>query len=160
MKRAILIGLLIAAPALSAQQLPDGPGAALVKSRCVVCHEAEIITQQHLSLAGWTRSIDKMVRWGSPITPQEREVLQPYLAEHFGPGLASSHASQEAPGNGDAIYRRACLTCHEAGMVEQQKLTKAGWTREVEKMTRWGAPVSDADKQPLIDYLAGRFPPR
>jgi len=25
---------------------------------------------------------------------------------------------------------------------------------------RWGAAVSDAEKQPLVDYLASRFGPR
>lgn len=156
MKRALLITFLIAAP-VAAQQLPEGPGAAVVKSRCVVCHESDIITSQKLSLAGWTRSIDKMVRWGSSITPEERETLQPYLAEHFGPALAASHA---AAGAGEATYRRACLACHDADMIAQQRLSKTGWTRSVEKMMRWGAAVSDADKDALVDYLAANYPPR
>lgn len=157
MRRALLIGLLIAAPSLSAQQLPDGPGAAILKSRCVVCHESDIITSQKLSLAGWTRSIDKMVRWGSSITPAERDVLQPYLAQHFAPQPMASHPATES---GEATYRRVCTSCHEADMIEQQKLTPTGWTRSVEKMMRWGAAVSDAEKQPLVDFLASRFGPR
>jgi mono/diheme cytochrome c family protein len=157
MKRAIVIGLLLAAPVVSAQQLPDGPGAAIVKSRCVVCHESDIITQQHLSLAGWTRSIDKMVRWGSTITPQERETVQPYLADHFGPAPAASHANLTA---GEATFKRACLTCHDADMAAQQHLSKAGWTRSVDKMIRWGAQVTDADTDALLEYLAASHPPR
>ena len=157
MRRALLICVLIAAPSVSAQQLPDGPGAAVLKSRCVVCHESDIITSQKLSLAGWTRSIDKMVRWGSQITPEEREVLQPYLAQHFAPRPAASHAATET---GGATFKRVCLACHDADIVEQQRLTPTGWTRSVEKMMRWGAAVSDADKQPLIDYLAARYGPR
>ena len=136
-----------------AEQLPDGQGAAIVKSRCVVCHESDIITSQHLSLAGWTNSINKMVRWGSQITPEEREVLQPYLAAHFGPKLAASHAADAGP----AIYQRACQVCHDAGIIEQQHLSKTGWTNSVNKMIRWGAAVPDADKDALIDYLASRF---
>ena len=65
--------------------LPPGPGADVLKSRCVICHEADIITSQKLSLTGWTNSVNKMVRWGSQITPQEREILLPYLAAHFAP---------------------------------------------------------------------------
>lgn len=157
MKLAILVGMLIAAPALSAQQLPDGPGAGVLKSRCVVCHEADIITSQKLTLTGWTRSIDKMVRWGSSITPEERDVLQPYLAQHFAPAPVASHGATE---NGEATYKKACLACHDADMIAQQKLTPTGWTRSVEKMMRWGAAVTDAEKQPLIDFLAARFGPR
>ncbi len=149
--------VLIASVSISAQQLPAGPGADVLKSRCVICHEADIITSQKLSLTGWTNSINKMVRWGSQITPAERDVLQPYLAQHFAPKPVASHAATDA---GAATFKRVCLTCHDADIVEQQKLTPTGWTRSVEKMMRWGAAVSDAEKQPLIDHLASRFGPR
>jgi len=155
-RNALLLALLGSA-SISAQQLPPGPGADVLKSRCVICHEADIITSQKLSLTGWTNSINKMVRWGSQITAEEREVLQPYLAQHFAPRPMASHVSTEA---GAATYKKVCLTCHDADMIEQQRLTPTGWTRSVEKMMRWGAAVSDAEKQPLIDYLASRFGPR
>jgi cytochrome c5 len=155
--RKALILALLGSASLAAQQLPPGPGSEVLKSRCVICHESDIITSQKLSLTGWTNSINKMVRWGSQITPEEREVLQPYLAQHFAPRPAASHVSAEA---GAATHKRVCLTCHDADMIEQQRLTPTGWTRSVEKMMRWGAAVSDAEKQPLIDYLASRFGPR
>jgi len=157
MRRAVLLVLLVAAPAVSAQQLPAGAGADVLKSRCVVCHDADIVTSQKLSLTGWTRSVDKMVRWGAAITPEERDVLQPYLAQHFTPRPAASHGATES---GAATFKRVCQACHDADIVEQQKLTPTGWTRSVEKMMRWGATVSDAEKQPLIDYLAARYGPR
>ena len=75
MRNALLLALL-GSVSISAQQLPPGPGADVLKSRCVICHEADIITSQKLSLTGWTNSINKMVRWGSQITAEEREVLQ------------------------------------------------------------------------------------
>jgi cytochrome c5 len=155
-RKALLLALLASA-SVSAQQLPPGPGADLLKSRCAICHETDIITSQKLTLAGWTNSINKMVRWGSQITADERAVLQPYLAQHFSPKPAASHVSTEA---GAATYKRACLACHDADIIEQQRLTPTGWTRSVEKMMRWGASVSDAEKQPLIDHLASRFGPR
>ena len=150
-------GMLLAGQIVSTQSLPSGPGADVVKSRCVICHESDIITSQKLSLSGWTNSVNKMVRWGSQITPEEREVLQPYLAAHFAPKPAASHANTDA---GLATYKRACLVCHDADIIEQQKLSKTGWTRSVEKMMRWGASVTEADKEPLVDYLASRFGPR
>jgi hypothetical protein len=42
-------------------------------------------------------------------------------------------------------------------MLVQQRLTEKQWTAEVEKMTRWGATVGDAEKAPMIDYLAKHF---
>ena len=149
--------MVLSAQVLGAQALPAGAGADVLKQRCVSCHESDIITSQRLSLAAWTRSVDKMVRWGSAVTPAEREVLQPYLATNFAPRPAASHATTDA---GAASFKRACLTCHEADIIEQQKLSRTGWTRSVEKMMRWGASISDAEKEPLVEYLATRFGPR
>ena len=153
-----LSGVVLASQMVASQTLPAGPGADVMKERCVICHEADIITSQKLSLTGWTDSVaNKMVRWGSQITAAEREVLQPYLAMHFTPKPAASHANTDA---GLATYKRACLVCHDADIIEQQKLSKTGWTRSVEKMMRWGATIPDAEKEPLVDYLVSRFPPK
>ena len=158
MKPLALILIVLAGSTVTAQQpLPAGAGLDVLNRRCVSCHEADIISGQKLSLTGWTNSVAKMVRWGATITPEERELLQPYLAQHFAPRPVASHPATTA---GEATYKRVCLTCHEADIVEQQKLTPTGWTRSVEKMMRWGATVSDAEKQPLVDYLAARFGPR
>lgn len=131
----------------------------------MICHEADIITSQKLSLTGWTRSVDKMVRWGSQITPQEREVLQPYLAMHFAPKPVASHADTStgaalALSAAEGTYKRVCMMCHDADIIEQQKLSKTGWTNSVNKMVRWGAAIPEAERQPLVDYLFSRFPPK
>jgi len=156
------IGALCLGQGVSAQQLPPGPGAEVLTNRCLICHDADIVTSQKLSLTGWTNSVAKMVRWGSQITPEERAVLQPYLAAHFGPPRRSSggQAPQPDTAAGAATYQRACLSCHDADIIEQQKLSKAGWTNSVNKMVRWGASVMEPERQPLVDYLYSRFPPR
>jgi mono/diheme cytochrome c family protein len=53
----------------------------------------------------------------------------------------------------------ACLECHEARIILQQRLTKPAWTKEVDKMTKWGAVVDPADRDALIDYLSTNFSP-
>ncbi len=53
----------------------------------------------------------------------------------------------------------ACLECHEARIIVQQRLSKAAWTREVDKMVKWGAVVDANDRDALIDYLSGNFSP-
>jgi len=157
MTRLIAILVIIAGTSIGAQQLPAGPGADVFKMRCIGCHDADIVTSQKLSLTGWTNSVAKMIRWGAQITPEERDVLQPYLAAHFAPRPAVSHASVAA---GEATYKRACLSCHDADIIEQQKLSKTGWTNSVNKMVRWGAAVPETEREPLADYLFSRFPPR
>ena len=53
----------------------------------------------------------------------------------------------------------ACLECHEARIILQQRLSKAAWTKEVDKMTKWGAVVDPSDRDALIDYLSTNFGP-
>jgi len=53
----------------------------------------------------------------------------------------------------------ACTECHEARIIVQQRLSKTGWTKEVDKMTKWGALVEAADRDALIDYLSSNFGP-
>src|ERR1700688_370864 len=51
----------------------------------------------------------------------------------------------------------SCLECHEARIILQQRLSKPAWTKEVDKMVKWGAVVDAADRDALIDYLSTNF---
>src|SRR6266498_1273541 len=79
-------------------------------------------------------------------------------------GLMSANtraARQDLPeGKGAELARDKCVSCHEADLIVSQRLSRQGWTREVEKMIRWGAAVSDVEKEQLVDYLFGNFGPR
>lgn len=97
-----------------------------------------------------------MIRWGAVLTAEQRELTADYLSANFA-GSAGSAALASA---GAAAFQRRCITCHGTDMVEQQRLGRAGWVREIDKMIRWGAAVSDEEKDPLIDSLAARFGPR
>jgi hypothetical protein len=63
------------------------------------------------------------------------------------------------PGPMRAKATTECLECHEARIILQQRLSKAAWTKEVDKMTKWGAVVDPADHDALIDYLSTNFSP-
>jgi cytochrome c5 len=158
MMRAALVLVTLFGAALRAQDLPAGPGRETVTTRCLMCHESDLIVQQRLTRAGWGREIDKMVRWGAVVDAAEREPMLDYLSAHFTPRPVASHIVATA--GAEEIYRRACFSCHEDDLIEAQRLTRTGWTREVEKMVRWGAVVPDADKDALVEYLAARYPPR
>ena len=152
-------GLMSANTRAARQDLPEGKGAELARDRCVICHEADVIVSQRLSRQGWTREVEKMVRWGAVVSDSEKEVLIDYFAANFKPPSAGSAPAAGAD-SGKQIFEEKCLICHEADTTRQQRLSRQGWTREVEKMVRWGAVVSDAEKEPLIDYLSGNFGPR
>jgi cytochrome c5 len=147
-------------PVSAAQQdLPDGKGVELARDKCVTCHEADLIIAQRLSKQGWTREVEKMIRWGAVVNDTEKETLVEYFSAAFPQRkMVAVVATNEA--RGKQIFEDKCLVCHEVDLTEAQRLSKQGWTREVEKMIRWGATVTDAEKEPLVEYLAKSYGPR
>ncbi|MFN2445014.1 MAG: cytochrome c, partial [Vicinamibacterales bacterium] len=104
----------------------------------------------------WEREIDKMMRWGAVVTAEERAPLVDYFSAHFAPTPVTAHVARQSTA-AEATYKRACLTCHESDLIEQQHLSRAGWVREVDKMIRWGASVPDTEKEALVDWLTSRY---
>jgi hypothetical protein len=72
---------------------------------------------------------------------------------------AAKPAEDLPPGAMQAKATTACLECHEARIILQQRLTNAAWTKEVDKMVKWGAVVDGNDRDALIDYLSTNFSP-
>jgi mono/diheme cytochrome c family protein len=85
-------------------------------------------------------------------------VSLPFRALAQKPTSASATADLPA-GPAQAKATTACTECHEARIILQQRLSKAAWTKEVDKMTKWGALVDPADRDALIDYLSANFGP-
>ena len=68
--------------------------------------------------------------------------------------------SPELPaGPAQAKVTTACTECHESRIIMQQRLSKGAWTKEVDKMIKWGAVVDPADRDSFIEYLSTNFPP-
>ena len=63
------------------------------------------------------------------------------------------------PGAMQAKATAACTECREARIILQQRLSKAAWGKEVDKMVKWGAVVDAGDRDALIDYLSTNFNP-
>jgi hypothetical protein len=63
------------------------------------------------------------------------------------------------PGPLQAKARTACMECHDSGIIVQQRLSRAAWAKEVDKMSRWGATVAPEDREAFIDYFASNYGP-
>ncbi len=72
---------------------------------------------------------------------------------------AANLAADLPAGAMQAKATTACTECHEARILLQQRLSKAAWAKEVDKMTKWGAVVDPADRDALIDYFSANFGP-
>jgi len=78
----------------------------------------------------------------------------------FGQKPAAVKPTEDLPsGTMQAKATTACLECHEARIILQQRLNQAAWTKEVDKMIKWGAVVDANDRDALIDYLGTNFNP-
>jgi hypothetical protein len=150
-----------AAGALWAQNaaLPPGRMQAKAVTVCLPCHDARIIVQQRMTRAQWAKNMDKMIRWGAPVEPADREGLIDYFARHF-PATESSASEpklKEAPGV--EKVRAACLGCHDAGVIVEQRLDRRSWNATVSRQVRWGASVPAADREALLNYLTANYGP-
>jgi hypothetical protein len=75
-------------------------------------------------------------------------------------GESSPNSNDQLPaGPAKEKAEAACLTCHEARIIVQQRLSKPAWTKEVDKMMKWGAQVDPKDRDALIDYFSANFGP-
>jgi hypothetical protein len=63
------------------------------------------------------------------------------------------------PGPMKELADSACQTCHAADVVAQQHLTEKQWAAEIVKMSGWGAPVPEKDREALAAYLVANFGP-
>jgi hypothetical protein len=53
------------------------------QAACLTCHGEHMMVQQHLTRAQWEKDTDKMVRWGAPLKPEDREGILKYLSDNF-----------------------------------------------------------------------------
>ena len=75
---------------------------------------------------------------------------------------ATPPISPVPPSGGDpeaAELLSRCFGCHDRRLIESQRLTRAGWTRELDKMIGWGANLTEAERDKLAVYLSGTFGP-
>ena len=140
-------------------------GEAIMKAQCLSCHGMDLIASQRLGKPGWTKEVEKMMRWGAEVKDSDKEQLIDFLALNF-PSRAFTKELLPPPAaapdakiiaHGKTIFETKCLTCHGEDLVKQQRLSKVGWTKEVEKMMRWGTEISDEEKAQLIDYLSSEL---
>jgi hypothetical protein len=89
--------------ASSVEQLPAGPMQGKATTACATCHEARIIVQQRLSKPAWTREVDKMIKWGAEVDPNDHDALIEYFSANFGldqpPYVAPASARKSRPGS-------------------------------------------------------------
>ena len=104
----------------------------IAEKACLSCHTVQMLEQQRLTEAQWTKVVTKMVGWGANLEPKDQPELIAWLSLKYGPDAGAydpQNASQTeltmalvpAPdgefANGDAARGKAlfidrCSGCH------------------------------------------------
>jgi hypothetical protein len=50
---------------------------------------------------------------------------------------------------------RSCIPCHSLRLVHSQRLSRAAWNKELDKMAGWGAKYTDRDA--LLEFLVANY---
>lgn len=59
----------------------------------------------------------------------------------------------------EALIIARCAVCHSQDLIVQQRLPRERWKDTVEKMTHWGAEISNGEADLLMRYLSARYHP-
>ena len=69
--------------------------------------------------------------------------------------LAAGAADQATIARGQKEEQRTCLPCHSLRIVHSNRLSRAGWNKELDKMAGWGTKYTD--REAILEYLVAIY---
>ncbi|HXS95322.1 MAG TPA: hypothetical protein VN736_12010 [Candidatus Limnocylindrales bacterium] len=57
--------------------------------------------------------------------------------------------------DGKQEEQRSCIACHSLRLIHSQRLSRAAWNKELDKMVNWGTKIQD--RAALLDYLVANY---
>ena len=154
------------------QQAQIEKGREAVGQTCAACHAGilRMAQAQKQTQEQWKDTIFSMIGRGAEILPDEIEPMSVFLAAtsaRSGPASAqgaqtggrgrqaAGRADQQGPdAEGRAILQRTCQQCHDMATATT-KVPSEEWNAVIAKMVGYGARLTPADQQKLIEYLNG-----
>jgi len=70
----------------------------------------------------------------------------------LGAALAADQATLD---KGKREEQRVCQPCHSLRLIHSQRLSRATWTRELDKMAGWGTKYNE--REALLEYLVANY---
>jgi len=121
---------------MEAQDLPDGPGKAVIVKLCNDCHGVETMVGLRRTKKGWEKTVDEMASRGANGTDAEFEAVVNYLTRYLGKVNINAATSKE-------IQDVVDLTPAEADAIVQYR-TKNGDFKDIDEIGK--VPAVDAKK--------------
>lgn len=153
---ATVMAWMLVAP-LTAQTERIEKGRQVVAQVCATCHTTIVrMVQVHKQTAEqWKDTVYFMISRGAQIMPDEVEPVVAFLAATAGSNSAAGRGRQAADVDGGATLQRTCQQCHELATASK-KMDSEEWDAVVTRMMTYGAKLTPADRQKLIEYLKGK----
>ncbi len=86
--------------ALVAGTLPEDPAKPVLQGKCLICHSADYVTQQRLTAGQWLKTVEKMRKFGAPLSDDEVKQLAGYLGRNWTPELPAPRVAPVAAPKG------------------------------------------------------------
>lgn len=134
---------------------------------CVACHTniLRMVQVHKMSREQWMETVYSMIGRGAQLMPDEIMPVTAFLAATAGSGgqavaqrsgegqrLRTDRQTPEADGR--AILQRSCLQCHDLATASTKPASE-DWNAVIAKMMTYGAKLTPADQQKLVEYLQG-----
>jgi len=97
---ALIVGVILARPAIAQDDLPDAPGKTILMTSCnTACHSASQVAGERQTADQWNSTIVMMMNNGAVVPDDQIGTLVAYLANNFGP-QGQPNASTTTPVSG------------------------------------------------------------
>jgi len=73
----------------------------------------------------------------------------------LGVAMTACAADQTLIEKGQKEEQRACVPCHSLRIIHTNRLSRAGWNKELDKMAGWGTKYSD--REAILEYLVAMY---
>ena len=75
----------------------------------------------------------------------------------FAPASGQQQAEKLAEGSGADLVQAKCTLCHDLGNITRIRQSREGWEDTLKTMIRRGAPISPAEQDIILEYLAKHY---
>jgi len=75
----------------------------------------------------------------------------------FAPAAGQEQAEKLAEGVGADLVQAKCTLCHDLGNITRIRQSREGWEDTLKTMIRRGAPISPAEQDIILEYLAKHY---
>ena len=126
---------------------------ALIIERVDGKHDVERIFGAVKTREEWSETLDRMIGYGAKITPEEKEMMIVWLLENQGEAMQDEAAAEV---DVEALIVERLDGKHDLDRILNADKTREEWVETIDRMIGYGAKITDAEKEMMIDWLLNR----